>query len=123
MNMVLAVGAGGAVGSVLRYLMTIGIQRVAGTAFPLGTVIVNVLGSFAIGLLYVWLVERDGSPAMRALLMVGLLGGFTTFSSFSLETVNLMMQASYGRAALNVLLSVGLCIGGTMLGIALARQY
>jgi fluoride exporter len=123
MNMILAVGAGGAVGSVLRYLLTVGIQRVSGANFPAGTVVVNVLGSFAIGLLYVWLVERDENPALRAVLIVGLLGGFTTFSSFSLETVNLMMQASYGRAALNVLLSVGLCIGGTMLGIALARQY
>ncbi len=123
MNAILAVGAGGAVGSVLRYLLTGAVQRLAGNGFPAGTVVVNVLGSFAIGLLYVWLVERDGSPGLRALLMVGLLGGFTTFSSFSLETVNLMMQASYGRAALNVLLSVALCIGGTMLGIALARQY
>ncbi len=123
MNAILAVGAGGAVGSVLRYLLTGTIQRLAGHGFPAGTVVVNVLGSFAIGLLYVWLVERGGSSGMRALLMVGLLGGFTTFSSFSLETVNLMMQASYGRAALNVLLSVALCIGGTMLGIALARQY
>ena len=122
MNTILAVGAGGAVGSVLRYLMTVAIHRVAGASFPVGTVVVNVLGSFAIGLLYVWLVERGGNPAMRALLMVGLLGGFTTFSSFSLETVSLMMHASYGRAALNVLLSVGLCVGGTMLGIALARQ-
>jgi CrcB protein len=122
-NTLLAVGAGGALGSIARYLMTLGIQRLAGANFPAGTVAVNVLGSFAIGLLYVWLVERDASPMLRALLMVGLLGGFTTFSSFSLETVTLMMQASYGRAALNVLLSVGLCIGGTMLGIALARQY
>ena len=123
MNAILAVGAGGAVGSVLRYLLTGAVQRLAGNGFPAGTVVVNVLGSLAIGLLYVWLVERGGSSALRALLMVGLLGGFTTFSSFSLETVNLMMQASYGRAALNVLLSVALCIGGTMLGIALARQY
>jgi CrcB protein len=123
MNTLLAVGVGGAVGSVLRYAMTIAIQRVTGPGFPWGTVVVNVLGSFAIGLLYVWLVERGENAALRALLMVGLLGGFTTFSSFSLETVTLMMQASYGRAALNVLLSVGLCIGGTVLGIALARQY
>jgi fluoride exporter len=122
-NAILAVGAGGAVGSVLRYLLTGAVQRLAGSGFPAGTVVVNVLGSLVIGVLYVWLVERGGSPGLRALLMVGLLGGFTTFSSFSLETVNLMMQASYGRAALNVLLSVALCIGGTMLGIAIARQY
>jgi CrcB protein len=92
MNTLLLVGAGGAVGSVLRYAMTVGIQRVAGSNFPWGTVIVNVLGSFAIGLLYVWLVERGENAALRALLMVGLLGGFTTFSSFSLETVTLARQ-------------------------------
>ena len=66
MNTILAIGAGGAVGSVARYLMTLGIQRVAGPGFPVGTIAVNDLGSFAIGLLYVWLVERDANPALRA---------------------------------------------------------
>ncbi len=121
MNAILAVGAGGAAGSVLRYLLTGAVQRLAGNGFPAGTVVVNVLGSFAIGLLYVWLIERGGSPGLRALLMAGLLGGFTTFSSFSLETVTLMMHGHYGRAALNVILSVALCMGGTMFGIVLAR--
>ncbi len=123
MNAILAVGAGGAVGSVLRYLISVAVQRLSGPGFPAGTIVVNVLGSVAIGVLYVWLVERGGNPMLRVLLITGFLGGFTTFSSFSLETVTLMMHASYGRAALNVLLSVALCIGGTMLGIALARQY
>jgi len=123
MNLVWMVAAGGAIGSVLRYVLAQGIQRATGFIFPLGTVVVNVLGCFAIGLLYVWLIERTSArPEMRALLMVGVLGGFTTFSSFSLETVTLVMQASYGRAALNVVASVFVCLIGTMLGMVLGRH-
>jgi len=124
MNLAVVVGAGGAVGSVLRFLVTTAVARVAGTAFPYGTVLVNIVGSFAIGVLYVWLMERAGAnPEVRAFLIVGVLGGFTTFSSFSLETVTLLMQASYTRAVLNVIASVLLCVGCTWLGIQLARQF
>ena len=124
MNIAVAVGAGGAVGSVLRYTLTNVVGRAMGTAFPYGTVIVNVMGSFLIGLLYVWLMERVGArPEMRAFLIVGVLGGFTTFSSFSLETVTLLMQESYAKAVANVVLSVLLCVGCTWLGIQLARQF
>ena len=82
-------------------------------------------GCFVIGLLYVWLIERAPNPRMelRALLIIGVMGGFTTFSSFSLETVGLMMQGSYGAAALNVAVSVIVCILGTLVGIALARHF
>jgi fluoride exporter len=122
MNMVLLVAAGGAVGSVARYLMASTIQRSTGWEFPIGTVLVNILGSFLIGLLYVWLVARhDPREDLRALLMVGVMGGFTTFSSFSLETVALMMHGSYGNAALNVAASLVACLAGTWLGITLAR--
>jgi CrcB protein len=123
LNLVLAIGAGGALGSILRYSLAAAAHRVVVTTFPIGTLIVNVVGSFAIGILYVWLIERFGlRPEMRAFLIVGVLGGFTTFSSFSLETVTLLMQASYGRAALNVVASVVVCLLGTILGIALGRQ-
>lgn len=123
MNLVLAIGVGGAIGSILRYSLALATHRMIATTFPLGTLVVNVLGSFAIGLAYVWLIERFGiRPEMRAFLIVGVLGGFTTFSSFSLETVTLLMQASYGRAVLNVVASVAVCLVGTMLGIALGRQ-
>lgn len=122
MNVWLAIGAGGAIGSVLRYGLAMGVQRWAGSAFPLGTVIVNILGSFTIGLLYVWLIERMGAPyALRLFLIVGVLGGFTTFSSFSLETVTLMMESNYLYALLNVVGSIGLCLLGTRFGMALAR--
>jgi CrcB protein len=124
MNIALAVGAGGAVGSVLRYTLTNAVVRAVGTAFPYGTVLVNVIGSFVIGIMYVWLMERMGArPELRAFLIVGVLGGFTTFSSFSLETVTLLMQDSYTKAAANVVLSVLLCVGCTWLGIQLARQF
>jgi CrcB protein len=124
MNLAVAVGAGGAVGSVLRYALTSTVARAMGTTFPYGTVLVNIVGSFVIGVLYVLLMERMGArPELRAFLIVGVLGGFTTFSSFSLETVTLLMQASYTRAVANVVLSVLLCIGCTWLGIQLARQF
>lgn len=124
MNLALAVGAGGAIGSVLRFALSSAVARIAGTAFPYGTVLVNVIGSFLIGLLYVWLMERTGArPDLRAFLIVGVLGGFTTFSSFSLETVTLLMQQSYTRAVANIFCSVLLCIGSTWIGIMLARQF
>lgn len=124
MNLILAIGAGGALGSIARHLLGTTIQRAFGTGFPAGTLAVNVLGSFVIGLLYVWLIEHGPTerPELRAFLIVGLLGGFTTFSAFSMDTVALVMQASYVRAALNVLASVALCVLGTFVGVALARQ-
>src|ERR1700753_1185371 len=119
------VAGGGAGGSVLRYLLATLIQKMHRYNFPIGTIVVNIVGCFVIGLLYVWLIERAPSPRMelRALLIIGVMGGFTTFSSFSLETVALMMQGAYGPAALNVAVSVIVCILGTMLGIALARHF
>ena len=124
MNVWIAIGTGGAIGSVLRYALAMSVQRWAGTGFPLGTVIVNILGSFTIGLLYVWLIERMGAPhALRLFLIVGVLGGFTTFSSFSLETVTLVMESSYGYALLNIAASVALCLLGTRFGMVLARLF
>ena len=122
MNTILLVAAGGAVGSVARYLMASSIQSSTGWSFPIGTVLVNILGCFLIGALYVLLVARpDPRQDLRALLMVGVMGGFTTFSSFSLETVTMAMNGNYTGATLNVVLSVAACLAGTVLGIALAR--
>ena len=122
MNTILLVAAGGAVGSVARYLMASSIQSSTGWSFPIGTVLVNILGCFLIGILYVLLVARpDPRQDLRALLMVGVMGGFTTFSSFSLETVTMAMNGNYTGATLNVVLSVAACLAGTVLGISLAR--
>ena len=123
MNVILLVAVGGAVGSVARYLMASGIQSSTGWSFPIGTVLVNILGCFLIGILYVLLVARpDPRQDLRALLMVGVMGGFTTFSSFSLETVTMALQGNYTGATLNVVLSVAACLAGTVLGISLARM-
>jgi len=122
MNMILLVAVGGAVGSVARYLMASSIQTATGWDFPIGTVLVNILGCFLIGILYVLLVARhDPRHDLRALLMVGVMGGFTTFSSFSLETVTMAMSGNFGGATLNVVISVAACLVGTILGVTLAR--
>ena len=123
MKLILAIAVGGALGSVLRYFMALGVQTASGRPFPFGTLSVNVLGSFMIGLLYVWLLERTvASAELRAFAFVGVLGGFTTFSAFSLETFNLIAQSAYGRALAYVALSVIVCISATWLGVALGRQ-
>jgi len=123
MNQVLAIAGGGAVGAVLRYWVSSGVYALTGRGFPYGTLVVNVLGSLVMGFLYVWLLERmPGGVAMRAFLIIGLLGAFTTFSTFSLETLNLMEAGQIARAVLNTLLSVVLCIGAAALGVMLARQ-
>jgi CrcB protein len=120
---VLAVAAGGALGSVLRYGIASGLQALPGRAFPLGTFAVNVIGSLAIGFLSVWLLERaDHGSALSAGLLVGLLGGFTTFSAFSLETFALLEAGAWLRAACYAALSVVLCVGAAWLGVIAARQ-
>jgi len=123
MNHVLAIAGGGAVGAVLRYWISSGVYTLTGRGFPYGTLVVNVLGSLVMGFLYIWLLERMPSGvAMRAFLLIGLLGAFTTFSTFSVETLNLMEAGQIARAALNTLLSVVLCVGAAALGVMLARQ-
>ena len=123
MNQVLAIAGGGALGALLRYWVSSGIYAIAGRDFPYGTLAVNVLGSLAMGFLYIWLLERmPGGVAMRAFLLIGLLGAFTTFSTFSVETLNLVEAGQVGRAVLNTLLSVVLCVGAAALGVMLARQ-
>ena len=123
MNQVLAIAGGGAVGALLRYWVSSGVYLLAGRDFPYGTLVVNVLGNLLMGFLYIWLLERTlGGVAMRAFVLIGLLGAFTTFSTFSMETLNLMEAGHMGKAILNTLMSVVLCIGAAALGVMLARQ-
>jgi len=123
MNQVLAIAGGGAIGALLRYWVANGVYALSGRAFPYGTLAVNVLGSLLMGFVYVWLLERmAGGVALRAFVLIGLLGAFTTFSTFSVETLNLIESGQLGRAALNMLLSVVLCVAAAGLGVLLARQ-
>ncbi|MBI3561463.1 MAG: fluoride efflux transporter CrcB [Gammaproteobacteria bacterium] len=116
------VAAGGAFGSVARFLVSATVQRWAAVDFPYGTLSVNVIGSLLMGILYVLLLERTSlGTEWRALLLIGVLGGFTTFSSFSIETMVLIEQAQLLKAMLNIVTSVTLCLVVTWLGILLAR--
>lgn len=118
---VLQVAVGGALGATLRYLAGVGVLRVFGhSAFPVPILAVNVLGSFLIGVFVVAAAHR-GLTHLSPLVLTGFLGGFTTFSSFSLEAVTLYERGDVGQAALYVSLSVGLSIAGLMAGLWLAR--
>ncbi len=123
MNQILAIAGGGAIGALLRYWASTGVYALVGRQFPYGTLVVNVLGSLAMGFLFVLLIERMAANSVwRAALLVGLLGAFTTFSTFSMETLNLMEEGAYGRALVNVVLSVLLCLIAAWLGVKLGRQ-
>ncbi|HWR87775.1 MAG TPA: fluoride efflux transporter CrcB [Acidiferrobacterales bacterium] len=123
MSQVIAIAVGGAFGSVLRYGLSTWVHTLVGRGFPYGTLAVNVLGCLAMGILFVLLVERMGESAVwRAGLLIGVLGGFTTFSTFSLETFNLIEQGAMAKAAGNMAASLVLCVGATWLGVILARQ-
>ena len=120
------IGLGGAVGSILRYLLSGVAQNAAPqSTFPLGTLVVNVCGCFAIGVL-AELTETRGfmAPATRSLVMVGLIGGFTTFSAFAHETVNAVRDGASGSAALNVVLTLVLGLAAVWVGrIAVAQVW
>lgn len=121
---VMAIALGSALGGVLRYLVGLAVHAHAMRTFPWGTLLVNVLGSAAIGLLWTSLAARgEGGEALRAFVFIGLLGGFTTFSSFSLETLLLIEQGAWGRAATYVLASTGLCLAGAWAGLGVARHW
>jgi CrcB protein len=123
MNQILAIAGGGAIGAVLRYWVSTGVYALVGRNFPYGTLVVNIAGSLLMGLLFVLLIERMAENSLwRAALLVGLLGAFTTFSTFSIETLNLLEEGAYNRALLNVLLSVVLCVAAAWLGVKLGRQ-
>ncbi|HJQ58547.1 MAG TPA: fluoride efflux transporter CrcB [Vineibacter sp.] len=121
MNEVLAVAAGGALGSVGRYLVVDQMGRWLGIGFPWGTLTVNSLGGLAVGLIAGALVLHPAFGAWRYFLLTGILGGFTTFSAFSLDTVSLVHRGAWGSAALYVVASVAISIAGTFAGLALVR--
>jgi CrcB protein len=121
MREVVWVAAGGAVGSVLRYWVGLAVSYLVAGAFPWGTLLINVVGSFVIGAFAALVGSEgryEGNNMLRLLVMVGLCGGFTTFSSFSLQTLLLLRAGDIWAAFANVVASVGICVLATTAGAA-----
>lgn len=121
-NVLIFLGAG--LGGLFRYWISTGTYRILGKQFPYGTLLVNATGCFLMGFLFAIILERVDSlgTQLRALLLIGFLGGYTTFSSFSIETLNLFESGAWLGASLNILLSVILCISLTWLGVIGGRS-
>jgi CrcB protein len=118
----IAVFAGGGIGSVTRYVLATWIGQRRGRSFPLGTFVINISGSFLIGFLMTLMAERFvENPQWRLLLVVGGLGGYTTFSTFQYETGKLVMDGELGYAALNMVLSVAVGLMALKLGDVIAK--
>jgi CrcB protein len=121
--MLLYVALGSALGGMSRYLLGGLIQRLLDTTFPAGTLLINISGSFLIGAILRYALETPTfSPEMRVFLTIGFCGGYTTFSTFSYETVALLEDGQWTRAGLYVAASVLLSLVGTLLGFAVARE-
>jgi fluoride exporter len=119
----IAIASGGAIGALMRFWVSNWTYQVFGRNFPYGTLMVNVLGSLLMGFLFIWLTERAAvSAEWRGIILVGFLGAFTTFSTFSIETFNLIQGGELGKAMLNILLSVVLCLAAAWIGVIAGRQ-
>lgn len=117
------IAAGGAIGSVMRYLMVTGVSRLWPVVFPYGILVVNVLGSFTMGVLAGYLTKYapENQEQLRLFIAVGILGGFTTFSAFSLDVVTLIEGQQLVQATLYVMSSIGLGVVALILGLYLMR--
>lgn len=123
MIQITAIAIGGATGAVLRFWVSTGVYSLLGRGFPYGTFTVNVVGSLLMGLLFVILQDRlSVSVEWRAFLLIGVLGSFTTFSTFSIETFNLFEDGENIKAVMNMLLSVLTCVAATWIGVMAGRQ-
>ena len=119
----LLIALGGALGAVLRFAGSNAVYSWLGRDFPYGTLMVNVLGSFLMGFLAILFIERlESAPELRAFFLIGLLGAFTTFSTFSMETFYLIEQGQVVKAGMNMLLSVVLCVIAVTIGVFLGRE-
>ena len=123
MNAFVLIFLGGGLGAISRHLAAMAVMRISGPGFPWGTMVVNIVGSLAMGLLIAWLARRSSGDAdLRFLLATGFLGGFTTFSAFSLDAVTLYERGALTAAAAYVIASVTVSILALFGGLWLARQ-
>ncbi len=123
MNQMLAVAIGGALGALSRYWVVGMVSSLFSRSFPFGTLTVNITGSFLIGLCYVVIVEKlEVATEWHAMIMVGFIGAFTTFSTFSLESIVLIQEGRMLAATFYILASVIVCLVAVMSGIWLAKQ-
>jgi CrcB protein len=117
-----AIATGGALGALMRFWVSGGVYSWLGRDFPYGTLSVNVIGSFAIGLAFILLTERLSLGAeVRAFVIIGFLGAFTTFSTFSMETLFLLQEGLLVKAVSNIVVSVMLCLIATWMGMLIAK--
>jgi CrcB protein len=123
MHLVWYVALGSGVGGAARFALSVFVQQRAATAFPLGTLIVNITGALALGFILRLVLGSPGTmPELRALLATGFCGGYTTFSAFSYETLVLLQAGDYRRAAIYIAASVVLSIAATALGVIAAGE-
>jgi CrcB protein len=118
---VLLVAGGGAIGSAARYLVTLWAARAIGPGFPYGTLIVNVVGSALLGVILALSLGPAMPPRLRLALGTGVMGGFTTYSTFNYETIALLIAGEYAPACANVLITLIACFAGGWLGLLLGR--
>jgi CrcB protein len=121
-GLLLSVGIGGFTGAILRYGISNWVNALSHGSFPYGTLSVNLIGSFFIGFLFLYFQQIHLSPYPKTLLITGLLGALTTFSTFSLDTVLLMQQEQYLKALLNISSNVMLSIGATLFGMFIFKR-
>jgi len=115
------VGAGGFFGAISRFLIATGVQKLSGSFFPFGTLSVNVLGSFIIGFAAMFFAQSV-QPEYKAFVVTGFLGALTTFSTFSLENVNMLQEGEFTNFGLNIFLNVTLSISATLLAVMLFKK-